>query len=45
MNININQDCPNCGQPGLIDTSTNFKHEWSCNFCETRFDPDNIRKV
>lgn len=45
MNINPNYDCPNCGEPGLVDTSTNFKFEWTCNWCGESHDPEEVRNV
>lgn len=42
--INPNYDCPECGEPGLVDTSTNFKHEWSCNWCGATHDPEEVRR-
>jgi len=36
----INQECPECSAPSLVDISTNFKKEWACPFCEETFDPD-----
>ena len=43
--IHPNYDCPECGEPGLVDCSTNFERRWSCNWCDADFVDDEIKEI
>jgi ribosomal protein L37AE/L43A len=45
VDIHPNYDCPSCGEPALVDTSTNFNLQWSCNWCGKTHDPDDVKDL